>query len=319
MKYGKALIKVIELSDPEWGPFWINYKFMKKKINDIVAKQDGREADPTRKSNPAIIKKNACEVEFFRLLKNEVKKTSDFFVSVETAYEIRKARVWEAFAMLQDEEVIYEENTWTRLLSACVQFYKDVLLLENFAIMNYCGFSKILKKHDKVTGFATREAFMRNVVSPQNFTHYPNVLRLIKESEKLYSDIQAMERVMPLRDEQRLFIEAMRDLNYQAGKLHEEERILTETNTATVGAEASSPLTKEDDDEASQGEGDIDGGSQDGERRTKRKGSGIKKRSLDSDGEGEEGAWFEPFEQASSAVIGKGGSFICKYITPQHT
>jgi SPX domain protein involved in polyphosphate accumulation len=36
------------------------------------------------------------------------------------------------------------------LLTACVKFYRDVLMMENFAIMNYCGFSKILKKHDKV-------------------------------------------------------------------------------------------------------------------------------------------------------------------------
>jgi len=30
------------------------------------------------------------------------------------------------------------------------RFYRDALMLENFAIMNYCAFSKILKKHDKV-------------------------------------------------------------------------------------------------------------------------------------------------------------------------
>ena len=36
MKYGKNLSHVIELSDPEWGPSWINYKFMKKKIKEIV-------------------------------------------------------------------------------------------------------------------------------------------------------------------------------------------------------------------------------------------------------------------------------------------
>jgi len=30
--------------------------------------------------------------------------------------------------------------------------YQDLLLLENYAVMNYCGFSKIVKKHDKLTG-----------------------------------------------------------------------------------------------------------------------------------------------------------------------
>lgn len=48
--------------------------------------------------------------------------------------------------------MIVEGNPNRRLMAACVKLYKDLLLLENFAIMNYCGFSKILKKHDKVTG-----------------------------------------------------------------------------------------------------------------------------------------------------------------------
>lgn len=29
------------------------------------------------------------------------------------------------------------------------RLYKDLLMLENYAVMTYCGFSKILKKHDK--------------------------------------------------------------------------------------------------------------------------------------------------------------------------
>ena len=86
----------------------------------------------------------------------------------------------------------------SRLLRATVKFYTDVLLLENFAIMNYCGFSKILKKHDKLTGFSnkqltdeyyiiivnfcivyifeglnTRAAYMRNILMKErNFTGY---------------------------------------------------------------------------------------------------------------------------------------------------
>jgi hypothetical protein len=35
---------------------------------------------------------------------------------------------------------------------------------------------------------------MRNVVNLQNFTHYPYVMELISQSEKLFADIQAMER-----------------------------------------------------------------------------------------------------------------------------
>lgn len=195
MKFGKNLIRVVELSDPEWGPYWINYKFMKKKINEIVETQGGKRAsDPTSVCNPREISKSATEVDFFRLLRSELKKTSDFFSSSEQLCRIRHQRVRDGFVMLQDNTVMHDKNTWTRLLMACVKFYKDVLLLENFAIMNYCGFSKILKKHDKSTGFSTREAFMRNVMSQQNFTHYPYVLDLLKQSERLFADIQEMER-----------------------------------------------------------------------------------------------------------------------------
>ena len=42
--------------------------------------------------------------------------------------------------------------------------------------------------------FVTREAFMRKVMNHQNFTHYPFVMQLIKDVEKLFAEIQQMER-----------------------------------------------------------------------------------------------------------------------------
>lgn len=32
MKFGKNIGRVVELSDPEWSPFWLNYKVLKKKV-----------------------------------------------------------------------------------------------------------------------------------------------------------------------------------------------------------------------------------------------------------------------------------------------
>ena len=195
MKYGKNLAHVIELSDPEWGPYWINYKFMKKRIKEIVKMQGGKRiCDLTICSDPRVISKCAAERVFFRLLRSELKKTSDFFSSSEQLCYIRYQCVHDGYLILQDTSVLHDDHAWTRLLMACVKFYKDVLLLENFAIMNYCGFSKILKKHDKWTGFTTREAFMFNVISKENFTHHPNVISLLSQSERLFADIQEMDR-----------------------------------------------------------------------------------------------------------------------------
>eukprot|EP01032_Pedospumella_encystans_P012552 gene12552-14516_t len=216
MKFGKSLMRVVETSDPEWGPYWINYKFLKRKINEIVEDKGGvRVADQMQVRSP-----------------EELSKSNPPKLSIE--FE----RIWEAFKMLEDPEVIQDKNTWTRLLMACVKFYKDVLLIENFAIMNYCGFSKILKKHDKMTGFKTREAFMRNVMNHQNFTHYPYIMELIKEAEVLFENIQKMENVMPLQDEERLFIAAMRDLNHQASRMQAEEKTPTSELDTPESAEA---------------------------------------------------------------------------------
>ena len=35
---------------------------------------------------------------------------------------------------------------------------------------------------------------MRNVMNRQNFTHYPFIMELIRDSEQLFADIQRMER-----------------------------------------------------------------------------------------------------------------------------
>lgn len=65
---------------------------------------------------------------------------------------VRQERLKEGWRQLLLPNIIVEGNPTKRLMAACVKLYKDLLLLENFAIMNYCGFSKILKKHDKLTG-----------------------------------------------------------------------------------------------------------------------------------------------------------------------
>lgn len=167
--------------------------------------------------------KTQVEVEFFKILREELKKTSDFFVTGEEMFLIRHQRVLSAFLMLKANPLGHDKNTWSRLLTACVKFYRDVLMMENFAIMNYCACSKILKKHDKSTGFDTREAFMRNIMSQQNFTHYTKIAELLRESERLFTEIQQMDNCMPLQDEERLFIEAIRELNRQASKVQANE------------------------------------------------------------------------------------------------
>jgi hypothetical protein len=43
---------------------------------------------------------------------------------------------------------------------------RSLLRVENYAVINYCGFGKILKKHDKITKLETKVQFLQSVVHP---------------------------------------------------------------------------------------------------------------------------------------------------------
>ncbi|CAM9605057.1 unnamed protein product [Ectocarpus sp. 12 AP-2014] len=175
--------------------------------------------------------RSAGEVEFYRLLRQELRKCSEFFTGVEgqVCLEVRQARVNEGWRQLLLPNVVVEGNPNKRLMAACVKLYKDLLLLENFAIMNYCGFSKILKKHDKLTGFRTRESFMKNVVNNAPFVQYPKVIKMLSAVEALFKNIESLPSAsaeagtrVPLREEQ-LFIDTMLTINTEAFRLQQAE------------------------------------------------------------------------------------------------
>ena len=55
------------------------------------------------------------------------------------------------------------------LSQACVNFYRDALLLEDFAMLNYTAVIKLLKKRDKVAGTRDQRFFMTKVMADQPF------------------------------------------------------------------------------------------------------------------------------------------------------
>lgn len=162
--------------------------------------------------------KNPGEIAFFKLLHAEFKKASYFFDKAQQEFAIREERVREGIEIMKRSNSIMVNDKWPLLAKSIYRLYKDLLLLETFAIMTYCSFSKILKKHDKVTGHDTRKAFMTNVVSQANFTTYPKVLEMISRCESLYADVS--ERLLQegkegLYEDERLFINMISRLNEQ--------------------------------------------------------------------------------------------------------
>jgi hypothetical protein len=133
--------------------------------------------------------KSPGEVAFFKLLHAEFKKATHFFDRATEEFAIREERVREGVEIMKQPNSIMVNEKWGLLAKSIYRLFKDLLLLETFAIMTYCSFSKILKKHDKVTGYETRKAFMENVVNKANFTHYPKVLDMISRCERWYEEV----------------------------------------------------------------------------------------------------------------------------------
>jgi len=162
--------------------------------------------------------KSKAEVAFFKFLHAEMKKADHFFVKAQEEIAIREERVRDGLDIIQRTASVMMENKWSCAAKSLFRLYKDLLLLETFAIMSYCSFSKILKKHDKVTGNATRSAFMAKVVNHASFTIYPLLLAMIGRCEKLYDDVSkklTVEGKENLCDAEREFISTIFQLKGQ--------------------------------------------------------------------------------------------------------
>ena len=149
---------------------------------DRVAYSDAR-------SQSNVIEKAPGEVAFFKLLHSELKKATHFFDNAEREFVIREERAREGMEIMKRPNSIMVSDKWSLMAKSLYRLYKDLLLLETYAIMTYCAFSKILKKHDKVTGYDTRNAFMANVVKKANFTSYPVILEMITRCELMYEEV----------------------------------------------------------------------------------------------------------------------------------
>lgn len=298
MKFCKNLQRVVEISDPEWAPYWPNYKMLKKLIKELPSlvptdesmkhpkdvfcctlgtnikhemksnlsektkksdcvvehnemKRNNEKNDKDEQESKSIcddlsireqinspqkntkstvsrseiisndvkaMKKSPGEIAFFKLLNSELKKACIFFQTAEQEFSLREERIREGKTIMEKSNSIMVSNRWSLLAKSLYRLYKDLLLLETFAIMTYCSFSKILKKHDKISGFGTRNAFMANVVSKANFSSYPKLLAMISRTEAFHEEVSAHlvdKGKDSLHEDERLFINMIHRLNQQ--------------------------------------------------------------------------------------------------------
>nr|WET17596.1 SPX5 [Phoebe bournei] len=206
MKFGKSLNNQVEQALPEWRDKFLSYKELKKRLKEVIQINGGesnkrprldREYGGEMGEREGDVRTTWEEMDFVRLLEEEIKKLNDFFVEKEEEYIIRlKTSGWLAgsgfdwcgFALTgaggaragrRGQRI---QGGLIRVRKEIVDFHGEMVLLENYSAINYTGLVKILKKYDKKTGALIRLPFIQRVLK-QPFFNTDLLYKLVKECE----------------------------------------------------------------------------------------------------------------------------------------
>ncbi|CAI0542914.1 unnamed protein product [Linum tenue] len=169
MKFGKSLSTQIDETLPEWRDKFLSYKELKKKLKLI---------EPNNRAE---------EIDFIKLLEDELEKFNSFFVEKEEEYIIRLKELQDSVARAKDSN-----DEIMKIRKEIVDFHGEMVLLENYSALNYTGLAKILKKYDKRTGALIRLPFIQKVLQEPFFT--TDLLnKLVKECETM------LDRLFPVK------------------------------------------------------------------------------------------------------------------------
>lgn len=105
---------------------------------------------------------------FFTFLKAEVEKVNDFFLEKQEDFIIEHQHLTTRVQRLLIPGAASRADV-NRLRQRLIDFHAQLVILENYSTVNYTGFRKILKKHDKKTGLNIRSVCLRNVTATPFF------------------------------------------------------------------------------------------------------------------------------------------------------
>ncbi|KDP32409.1 hypothetical protein JCGZ_13334 [Jatropha curcas] len=198
MKFGKSLSNQIEETLPEWRDKFLSYKELKKRLKLIEPNKGGDR--PTKRQKLDAGDSTDCgggenkdgmteeEINFIKLLEDELEKFNTFFVEKEEEYIIRLKELQDSVEKAKDysEEMI-------KIRKEIVDFHGEMVLLENYSALNYTGLVKILKKYDKRTGALIRLPFIQKVLQQPFFTT-DLLYKLVNECERM------LDRLFPINE-----------------------------------------------------------------------------------------------------------------------
>lgn len=178
MKFGKTIRAAVDCSYPEWQPKFMSYKELKKRIHprdsstpdnesrddDTLSKENLNKHSTTKQSSSSELLPGTTpeHAQFLTQLKHEVEKVNDFFLEKEEDYIIEHGQLSARVKELMEPGSATRAEV-NRLRKRLIDFHAQLVILEHYSTVNYTGFRKILKKHDKKTGTKLRETYLRNV------------------------------------------------------------------------------------------------------------------------------------------------------------
>ena len=158
MKFGRYLNKQKE---PTWSPYYINYEALKDLINQGAQENERALTDNTGEISQTSLsvvrtagRAESAEERFFRRLEAEVSKVGKFTEELVSQLRAKMSRMQAEAAAISGSAATHSgasdaSDTKARLLEEAKRFGDEFLALEKYVNLNYMGFHKILKKHDK--------------------------------------------------------------------------------------------------------------------------------------------------------------------------
>ncbi|WPT18114.1 Vacuolar transporter chaperone 4 [Picochlorum sp. SENEW3] len=143
---------------PEWKPYYINYKALKDLIKlgaqEAATETVGQDGSP-RETSLSVVrafrKQDSAEERFFKRLEAEVSKvgafTAELVSSLRNKMSVLQAEVAKVVDKSRDDPEAEKQRQ--ALLEEAKKYADEFLALEKYVNLNYMGFHKILKKHDK--------------------------------------------------------------------------------------------------------------------------------------------------------------------------
>ncbi|KAJ1734383.1 phosphate system positive regulatory protein pho81 [Coemansia biformis] len=183
MKFGKH---IQAHTIPEWAAHYMNYKALKKIINELSVPLPPR-ANP---SDAAKERLQTVKAAFFFQVDRELEKVNTFYLQKEADFKVRLKSLIEKQRMLGARGPRNHVATTRALHEAFLCSRHDLDKLQNFVEINGTGFRKILKKWDKRSKSSTKELYLARQVEVQPCFNQDVVAELSDTVTKCLSDLE---------------------------------------------------------------------------------------------------------------------------------